>query len=142
MEYIYFEADIEKEIVSSDEKFSLSATEDNFIDDVLEDQPSPSFDRFVNQTRDPADALDNDDDSHLDRRDLQPQMFLAMNREFVEFNDFRELYKCAKNFLKSLVTFQDGDIKGLFFDAILYGLLFKFSEKGEVLREKVNDVLG
>lgn len=142
MEYIYFEADIENEIVSSDEKFSLSATEDNFIDDVLEDQPSPSFDRFVNQTRDPADALDNDDDSHLDRHDLQPQMFLAMNREFVEFNDFRELYKCAKIFLKSLVTFQDGDIKGLLFDAILYGLLFKFSEKGEVLREKVNDVLG
>ena len=34
---------------------------------------------FVNQTG-PIKALDDDDGSHLERQDLQPEMFLAMSR--------------------------------------------------------------
>ena len=42
MDYINFEAEVEHENASSDEKFSLSAQKDNFIDDSVDDQ-SPSF---------------------------------------------------------------------------------------------------
>ena len=97
MDYINFEAEVEHENASSGERFSLSAQKDNFIDDSVDDQ-SPSFYRFVNQTRDPIEALDDDGRSHLDRWDLQPEMFLTMNRENVEFDDFRDAYKCAQKF--------------------------------------------
>lgn len=52
---------------------SLSAKEDNFIDDSTENQPY----RFVNQTHHSAEALDDDDGSHLDRRDLHSEMFFG-----------------------------------------------------------------
>ena len=66
MEYINFEADVENETASSDEEFSLLAEEDSFIDDSAKNE-SPTFYRFVNQTRDLAEALNDDDGFHLDR---------------------------------------------------------------------------
>ena len=66
-------------------------------------------------------------------------MFLAV--EHVEFDDFHDASKCAEKFKKSLVSLQDGVIKDSFFDAILYGLLFKFSENSMVSREKIRDIL-
>ena len=122
MDYINFDAELEDENESSDEEFSLSAKEDNFIDDSTENQ-APSFYRFVNQTHDPAEALDDDNGSHLDRQDLQTEMFLAMSREYFEFDNFYDAYKYAEKLKKTLLPFQDGDIKDSFFDAILYGFL-------------------
>ena len=69
MEYINFEADEENQNLSSDDEFSLSPPNDNFIDDCAEYDPS-SFYRFVNQTRDPTEVLDDNDQSHPDRQDL------------------------------------------------------------------------
>ena len=43
------------------------------------DYQSPGFYMFVNQTG-PIKALDVDYGSHLERQDLQPEMFLAMSR--------------------------------------------------------------
>ena len=141
MEYINFEADEENQNLSSDDEFSLSPPNDNFIDDCAEYDPS-SFYRFVNQTRDPTEVLDDNDQSHPDRQDLQPEMFLAENREHVEFDDVSKAIKCANKFKKNLLNFKDGDIKVSFFDAILYGLLSKFYEKNEVLREDAKHVFG
>lgn len=48
-----------------------------------------------------------------------------------------------KKNLKSIVRFQDADKRDSFFDAILYGLLFNFSEKSKVVEtEKSTEVLG
>ena len=48
-----------------------------------------------------------------------------------------------KENLKSIVRFQDADKRDSFFDAILYGLLFNFSEKSKVVEtEKSTEVLG
>ena len=48
-----------------------------------------------------------------------------------------------KKNLKSIVRFQDPDKRDSFFDAILYGLLFNFSEKSKVVEtEKSTEVLG
>ena len=136
MEQINFEVDAENVTQNSDEEFSLSAGEDNFIDGSAKED-SPSFYRFPDQTHDLAEALDDDDRSHLDTRDLQPEMFLTVGREYDEFDDFDEAGKCAEKFLKSMVRFQDADIRDSFFDSIFYGLLFNFFEKStEVLGEE------
>ena len=44
--------------------------------------------------------------------------------------------KCAEKFRKNIVSFQDGDVKDLLFDAILYGFLFKFSENSMVSKKR------
>ena len=97
MKYINFEADEENQNLSSDDEFLLSPPNDNFIDNCAENDP-PSFYRFVNQTSDPAEALDDDGQSHLDRQDLHPEMFLAEKREHVEFDDFDKAIQCANKF--------------------------------------------
>ena len=64
-------------------------------------------------------------------------MFLTVGREYDEFDDFDEAGKCAEKFLKSMVRFQDADIRDSFFDSIFYGLLFNFFERStEVLGEE------
>ena len=41
-----------------------------------------------------------------------------------------------------MLSFQDCDIKNSFFDAILYGLLFKLSEDNKVSKENIKNFLG
>ena len=53
--------------------------------------------------RDPAEAVNDDDGSHFDKRDLQPEMFYGINRERIEFDEFDDYQKCTK---KALVHFQ------------------------------------
>ena len=111
MGYINFEVEVEDGNVSSDEELTFSDNENNFIDDSNEEcnQP-PSFYRFFNQTRDPVEAVNDDDGSQFDRRDLQPEMFFSIDTEHVEFEEFDDTKKCAEKILKSLLS-QDGDIK-------------------------------
>ena len=45
---------------------------------------SPRFYRFVNQTRDPIEALHDNDGSHFHRQDLHPEIFFVMSRENVD----------------------------------------------------------
>ena len=78
MQYIVFEAEVSD--VSNDEEliFPKKLTDDSFIDNsVHEKGASPSFYRFVNQTRDPLEALNDssDDKSNIDSCDLQLKMF-------------------------------------------------------------------
>ena len=78
MEYIAFEAKVSD--VNNDEEliFPKKLTDDSFIDNsVHEKGASSSFYRFVNQTRDPLEALNDssDDKSNIDSCDLQLKMF-------------------------------------------------------------------
>ena len=102
MEYINFEA----EAFNEEEELNFSDNENDndrpFINDnEQEDQPG-SFYRFVNQTRDPAEAVNDDDVSHLDTCDLQPQMFIIDNRDEVESDEFKEVSKYSDLFKKGL----------------------------------------
>ena len=65
--------------------------------------------------------------SKIDSRDLQPEMFYQINREFVEFDEFQSHKKVANKFKETLCSFEN-DSKDSFFNVILYGLLFKLSE--------------
>ena len=78
IEYINFEA--EDENASDNEGLVFSDHEDeNFIDDSNQnDNQPPSFYRFVNQTRDPVETVNDDDGSKLDKRDLHPEMFYCV----------------------------------------------------------------
>ena len=133
MDYVDFEGEVEN-ANASDEKliFSENLNDDKFIDDnIQEKSDSPSFCKFVNQTRDPAETLNDNDKSKLDVRDLEPEIFYHIKREFVEFDEFDGYQKCANKLKKKFCSFQ-GDLKDSFFDAILYGLLFKFSEYNKI----------
>ena len=136
MDYINF---VEDRNVSSDKELTFSDNQNNFIDDSNEECYQPrSFYGFVNQTHVSVEAVNDDNGSQLDRRNLQPEMFFSIDKEHVEFDEFDDVKKCAEKFL----SFQDGDIKNSVFDVILYSLWFKLSKNNEVLKESVKDVLG
>ena len=113
MEYINFEADEGNQNLSSDDEFSLSPPNDNFINDCVENDP-PSFYRFVNQSWNLAEALDNDDQSHLHRRDLQPEMFFAEKRQHVEFDDLTKRLSVLSIFLERNLLISFSARKNLF----------------------------
>ena len=60
----------------------------------------------MDQTSDPAEAVNDDDELHLDRPNLEPKMFYCVNREHVEFDEFDDHQKCGKKNLKKLVFVQ------------------------------------
>lgn len=97
MESIHFEADNLSSNLEDDDEQILSPKNDNFIDDsVQEGSESPSFYRFVNQTRDLDEALNDND-----QRDLQPEMSLAESRENVTFDEFDDASNLSDKFKKN-----------------------------------------
>ena len=109
MEYINFEAEVEAENVEDEEELVFSDQEnENFIDDSnCNNIQSPSFYKFVNQSRDPVEAVEDDDGSRLDRHDLEPEMFHTIKKEQVEFDDFDDNQECANRFKKSLCSLEE-----------------------------------
>ena len=61
----------------------------------------PSFYRKnFNQTRDPAEAVFDDDGLLLNTRDFQPEMFSIEERDDIEFDELEGSGKRAEQFLK------------------------------------------
>ena len=91
MEYIDFEASVSDE--DANLKFSSDDEKNNdkrsFIDGSSEvgDQEPNFFGKFFNQTRDPAEAVFDEDESHLDTRDLQPEMFSIEERSLMSLKE-------------------------------------------------------
>ena len=112
MEYISFETEVEAENVEDKKEFVFSDQEnENFIDDSnCVNIQSPSFYKFVNQSRDPIEAVEDDDRSRLDRHDLKSDMFHAIKREQVEFDDFDNIQECANGFQESLCSFEESNL--------------------------------
>ena len=97
MESIHFEADNLSSNLEDDDEQILSPKNDNFIDDsAQEGSESPSFYRWVNQTRDLDEALNDND-----QRGLQPEMFLAESRENVTFDEFDDASNLSDKFKKN-----------------------------------------
>ena len=144
MEFINFEAiDSDQESQENFEEEDILSGNDNFIDDksVEGDTTQPSFYRFVSQTHDPQEALNCDDQSHVDHRDLQPEMYICEPRENVEFDNFEDSAKLSEKFKKSLRTSDDVDKEDSFFGAILFGLLTKLSNNGSFNEQPVAEIL-
>ena len=49
---------------------------------------------------------------------------------------------CRISLRKTLCNFKVGDAKDLFFDAVLFGLLFKSSDGKNITRESADEILG
>ena len=83
MDYVNFEAEDFNE--ESELNFSSDENDDDrsFINSRKKKPQPPSFYRFFNQTRDPAEVMNDNDRSHLDTRDIQPEMFLIDDRDDV-----------------------------------------------------------
>lgn len=64
------------------------------------------------------------------------------NRNEVVFDNFDSYGKCTDQFIKPLTPFKNGDVKNSFFDAVTYSLMFKLTEERNILRERVQSVLG
>ena len=112
MEYINFETEVEAENVEDKKELVFSDQEnENFIDDSNSiNIQSPSFYKSINQSRDPIEAVEDDDGSRLDRHDLKPDMFHTIKREQVEFDDFDDIQECANRFQKSLCSFVESNL--------------------------------
>ena len=123
MEHIDFEAEASNE----DQMLSFSSDENDednrsFIDNGEVENQMPRFYRkFVNQTRDPAGTVFDDDQSHLYTRDLQLELFIIEDRGGVELDRSDDSDKRAEKFEKSLLSFDRENIKDSFFYVVLYG---------------------
>lgn len=127
MDYVDFEAEVEYVNDSNEEfMFSENLIDDKLIDDsIQEENDQPSFYRFVNQTQDPDQALNDDDKSKLDVCDLQSEMFYDIKREFVEFDEFDGYQKPSSKFKEILCSFQ-GDLKDSFLMLFCTGFFLSF----------------
>ena len=83
----------------------------------------------------------SDDETFLDTRDLQPELYVIEERERVIFDEFSAYEKSVEKFKKSLSFFSDTNNENSFFDAVIYGLMFKLTEGKIVSRNKVKSVL-
>ena len=132
-------------IFSDDENKGSGKVDDNFIDDSELKESEPSFYRnFVDQMKDPRIAIyeEGDDETFVDTRDLQTELYAVKNRDNVIFDEFSSYGKCVHKFKKSLSSFDDSKTENSFFDAVIYGLLFKLTEEKIFTKDKVESVLG
>ena len=68
--------------------------------------------KFVNQTRNPEEAVQESDNEYF-REDDMPELFDSENREEVEFNSFENSSNKSQAFKESLVCF--GNVDNHFF---------------------------
>ena len=150
MEFINFQgSEIDQQnvdlVVSDDENKDNGKVTDNFVDDgeQVNESNLRFYRRFANQTKDPRVAIyeESDDETFLDIRDLQPELYAIEDRERVIFDEFSGYEKSVEKFKKSLSSFSDTNSENSFFDAVIYGLMFKLTEGKIVSRDKVESIL-
>ena len=151
MDFIDFEASEDitdnEPLLFSDEENDINNDQmGDFIDDTDQQREGVSFyrwlkpEKFPNQTRNPEDAVYEDDDPFFGIEDTQPELYNPMDGEFVTFNKFKGFESSFKKFKKTLKNFNDSD--NSFFDAIIYGIMF-YKCEGKILEKgKVAEVLG
>ena len=77
-----------------------------------------------------------------DSRDLQPELYAIEDREKMIFDEFSGFEKSVEKFKRSLSSFSDSSKETSFFEAAIYGLLFKLSDGKSLGKDKVESVLG
>ena len=140
--------------VSSDDEEEHKITDelDDFIDNSCQPDEDVSFYRqldplnvndypkFLDQTRNPLDAIFEDDTSYYGNDNVQPELYAPKNRNFVIFDKFTGFEKSVEKLKKTLTNF--GDSENQFFDAVIYGVMFHKSN-GEIIdKNKMIQVLG
>lgn len=151
MEFIEFEtseADQQNEdtVFSDDENKDNGKTDENFVDDNK--QPGKSdlsfYRKFANQTKDSRFAIydESDDEAFLDTRDLQLELYAIEYRESATFAESSGYKRFVEKFKKSLSSFTGTGNENSFFEAIIFGLMFRLTERKLTSKDKVESVLG
>ena len=93
---------------------------------------------FIIFTRNPEDALldSSDDERLLDERDLQPELYNIEDRNKETFDEFDGYDKSVEKFKKSLSFFKESDKENSFFDVVMYGPMFKWTEDKNISRDR------
>ena len=81
--------------------YDEDSNDKKFIDDYQQQESDVSFYRkFHNQSREVQDALDDrsEDNCKLDIRDLQPEMYLKIDRDLLNLTRFKVMKKQCKTF--------------------------------------------
>ena len=149
MEFINFEAE-----ESSDNGDTIHFSDDdetiddnNFINDSKEITDDVSFyrnldphnadhyNKFPNQTRNPVSAVYDDDNMYFGEEDPQPELYATEGTDNVKFDDFNGFEKSINKFYNTLKNFEYSDNQ--LFDAILYGLIYKYLERNLLWKKSV-----
>ena len=119
IEYINFEVEVEAESIEDEEEivFSDKENESLIYDSNCNNIQYPSFYRFVNQWCDPVEAVEDDDESRLDRYEIFDtiKMFHNIEREQVEFYDFDDNQEWTNRFKKIFCSFEESNFQDSFF---------------------------
>ena len=69
---------------------------------TLDPENNDHYNKFPNQTRNPRDAVCEDDEMFFGTEDTQPELFAPENREYVGFDKFEGFEKSVKKFKDTL----------------------------------------
>ena len=153
MGFTEFEANEENPpLVFSDDEDQITNDEiDDFIDDTDKQREGISFYRqldpenikhypkFRNQTRNPNEAVYEDDKSYYGGEDTQPELCDPENRDFVNFDKFAGFEKSVQKFKETLKNFDRSE--NSLFDAIIYGAMYYKSDGKVIDKNNVREVL-
>ena len=154
MEFISADAEEDRPLASSDDqKYEKTTDElDDFIDDSTQPQEDVSFykqldpnnienyPKFHGQTRNPIEAIYEDDESFYGHEDQQPELYAPEGRKHVSFDKFKGFERSIEKFKKTLKNFKNS--KNQLFDAVIYGIMYYRCGSEQIVREKIIEVLG
>ena len=150
MDFINFEVmdtdqQNEDSIFSDDENKDSGKVDNNIIDVSKQKEIELSFYwKFINQTKDPRVAIyeESDDETFVDTRDLQHELYAVENKGDVIFDEFTGYKKYVTISKKPLSSFEDSRTENSFFDGVIYGLYLNFQMEKSLTKDEVESVLG
>ena len=134
-----------------DDQKETDEIDDNFIDDrpVEEDVSfyrerdafnANDYPRFLNQTRDPLQAVHEDSELFYGHEDQQPELYAPQDRSNVTFDTFKGFEKSIKKFNETLKNFEES--QNQLFDGVIYGLMFlKTNDEGQIRKSNMLNIL-
>ena len=154
MEFVLAEAEEDEPFVFSDDEEDEKITDelDNFIDDSTQLQEDVSFYRqldpndienypkFYGQTRNPIEAIYEDDQPFYGHEDQQSELYAPEDRKDVSFDKFKGFERSIKTFKKTLKSSKNS--KNQLFDAVIYGIMYYRCGSEQIVQEKIIEVLG
>ena len=153
MEFLSLEAEedgVPSLMIFSDDQKETDEIDDNFIDKrPVEEGVSfyrerdafnaNDYPRFLNQTRDPLQAVYEDSEPFYGHEDQQPEHYATQDRSNVTLDTFKGFEKSIKKFNETLKNFEES--QNQVFDAVIYGLMFlKTNDKSQIRKSNMLNI--
>ena len=135
MDFILNEATEDGYLFFSDDEEEEKITDE--LDDFIDNRPQPdenisfyrqldpeninNYPKFNSTTRNPVDAIYEDDVPFYGHEDRQPELYFPEDRESISFDKFEGFEKHIVKFKKTLKNFEGSENQ--LFDAVIYGIM-------------------